>query len=162
MSTPGRSLLSPQPIWQAFALLGEKMQMHVDYVLRRCDFVIASFMIDVHTMMSCFQLWLAGIAVEGGQFIAISRGWNTNFAGDSVIRSVVQESTEIGVTLFDWILIRIRRLISARSRTYLSGMPNGVQTGDPCVRLTFPRTGLAGEDSVGRRIVYDSIQDHPN
>jgi hypothetical protein len=39
------------------------------------------------------------------------------------------------------------------SRTYLlSGMPNGSQTGDPCVQLTFPRrTGLAG--SLGRRIV---------
>jgi hypothetical protein len=34
----------------------------------------------------------------------------------------------------------------------LSGMPNGDQTVDPCVRLTFPRTGLAGEGSVGRRI----------
>ena len=35
----------------------------------------------------------------------------------------------------------------------MSGMPNGGQTGDPCLRLTFPRTGLAGEDGVGRTIV---------
>ncbi len=27
------------------------------------------------------------------------------------------------------------------------------QTGDSCVRLTFPYTGLSGEGSVGRRIV---------
>jgi len=34
----------------------------------------------------------------------------------------------------------------------MPGMPNGGQTGDPCVLLTFPRTGLAGEGSVGSRI----------
>jgi hypothetical protein len=44
-------------------------------------------------------------------------------------------------------------LLSPSSRTLLSGMPNGGQTGDQCVRLTFPRMGLAGEGSVGRRIV---------
>jgi serine/threonine protein kinase len=32
------------------------------------------------------------------------------------------------------------------------GMPNGGQTCDPCVRLTFQRTGLAGEGSAGSRI----------
>ena len=32
-------------------------------------------------------------------------------------------------------------------------MPKGGQTGDPYVRPTFPHTGLAGEGSVGRRIV---------
>jgi hypothetical protein len=37
-------------------------------------------------------------------------------------------------------------------------MPNGGQTGDPCVLLTFSHTGLVGEGSVGRRIVYDAIQ----
>jgi hypothetical protein len=39
-------------------------------------------------------------------------------------------------------------------------MPNGGQTGDPCLRLTFPRTGLAGEDGVGRSIVL--LQFRPN
>ncbi len=43
------------------------------------------------------------------------------------------------------------RLISSRSRTYLSDIPNGGQTCDPCVRLTFPHTGSTGEGSVGRR-----------
>ena len=30
---------------------------------------------------------------------------------------------------------------------------NGDQTGDPCVRLKFPHTGLVGEDSADRRIL---------
>ena len=47
--------------------------------------------------------------------------------------------------------MRLCRLLSARSRTHLPGMPNGGQTGDPCVRLTFPRTGLAVEGSVGQQ-----------
>ena len=39
-------------------------------------------------------------------------------------------------------------------------VPNGGQTGDPCLRLTFPRTGLAGEDGVGRSIIF--LQFRPN
>ena len=48
------------------------------------------------------------------------------------------------------------------SRTYLSGMSNGVQTGDPCVRLTFPHTGLTGEGSVGNRIVMIQFRFNSN
>ena len=46
--------------------------------------------------------------------------------------------------------MRMYRLLSARSRTYVPGMPNGGQTGDPCVRLTFPRTAFGGDGGVGR------------
>jgi hypothetical protein len=46
--------------------------------------------------------------------------------------------------------MRMWRLLTARSRTPLTGMPNGGQTGDPCVRLTFPRTAFDGDGGVGR------------
>jgi hypothetical protein len=46
--------------------------------------------------------------------------------------------------------MRVCGVLSARSRTYVSGMPNGGQTGDLCVELTFPQTAFAGEGGVGR------------
>ena len=52
-------------------------------------------------------------------------------------------------------------LLRACSRTCLSSIPNGDQTDDPCVRLTFLHTNLSGEGSVGKRSSWwnsDSIR----
>ena len=64
------------------------------------------------------------------------------------------------LNLESWFIITQKAEIKVEDVKVPHTLPNGGQTVDPCLRLTFPRTGLAGEDGVGRSIIL--LQFRPN